>query len=56
MKILLEARLESKSFQPLIGFLMFLFQKLWPKNNKLINYLQYFSDHEANLTLLCLVC
>jgi len=27
------------SFEPLIGFLAFLVQKLWPKNNKLINYL-----------------
>jgi len=27
------------SFEPLAGFLAFLGQKLWAKNNKLINYL-----------------
>jgi len=31
--------LESESFGPLISFLMFLVQKLWPKNNKLIIYI-----------------
>jgi len=25
-----------ESFEPLIGFLAFLVQKLWPKNNKII--------------------
>jgi len=35
----LESKLESESFEPLIGFLAFLVQKLWPKNNKLINHL-----------------
>jgi len=34
---LLETRLESESIEPLIGFLLFLVQKLWPKNNKIIN-------------------
>jgi len=29
----LEIRLESESFEPLISFLAFLVQKLWPKNN-----------------------
>jgi len=32
LKFSLEARLQSKSFEPLIGFLAFLVQKLWPKN------------------------
>jgi len=32
-------RQESVSFEPLIGFLALQVQKLWPKNNKLINYL-----------------
>jgi len=39
LKFSLETRLESKSFEPLINFLMFLVQKLWSKINKLINYL-----------------
>jgi len=29
-----ETRLYSESFQPLIGFLAFLVQKLWPKSHK----------------------
>ena len=33
---LLEARLEAESFEPLIGFLAFLVQKLWSKNNDII--------------------
>jgi len=33
---LLEARLEAESFEPLIGFLVFLVQKLWSKNNDII--------------------
>ena len=36
LKSLLEARLESQSFEPLIDFLAFLVQKLWYKINKLI--------------------
>jgi len=39
LKFLLETRLESESFKPLIDFLAFLIQKLWSKINKLINYL-----------------
>jgi len=30
LKVLLETRLQSKSFEPLIDFLRFLVQKLWP--------------------------
>ena len=37
--VLVETRLESKFFGPLIGFVAFLVPKLWCKNNKLINYL-----------------
>ena len=37
LKFLLETRLESKFFEPLINFLAFLDQKLWSKVNKLIN-------------------
>ena len=33
-KFLLETRLESESFEPLIGFLVFLLQKFWSENNK----------------------
>ena len=33
-QVLLETRLESKSFGSLISFLAFLVQKLWLKNNK----------------------
>jgi len=33
---LLETRLEYESFQSFIGFLTFVVQKLWPKNNQLI--------------------
>jgi len=32
----METRLETESFEALIGFLTFLVQKLWPKNNKVI--------------------
>ena len=39
LKFLLETRLESESFEPLIDFLAFLGQKFWSKINKLINYL-----------------
>jgi len=39
LKFSLETRLESKSFEPLINFLVFLVQKLWSKTNKLFNYL-----------------
>ena len=39
LKLLLQARLESGSFEPSMDFLAFLVQKLWPKNNKLIYYL-----------------
>jgi len=39
LKFSLETRLESKSFEPFIDFLVFLVQKLWSKINKLINYL-----------------
>jgi len=37
LRILLETRLESKFFEPLIDFLGFWVQKLWPTNNKIIN-------------------
>jgi len=33
LEFLLETRLESKVFEPLISFLAFLVQKPWPKNN-----------------------
>ena len=36
LKFLLETRLESKSFEPLIGFLRFQVQTLWHKTNKYI--------------------
>ena len=36
-KFSLETRLEPESYEPLINFLAFLVQKLWSKNNKLIN-------------------
>jgi len=36
-KFLLETRLESKSFETLADLLRFRVQKLWPKNNKIIN-------------------
>ena len=39
LKFSLETRLESKSFELLIGSLAFLVQKLWSETNKLINYL-----------------
>jgi len=39
LKISVESRLESESFEPLIDFLAFLVQKLWSKINKIINYL-----------------
>jgi len=37
-KILLETKLESKSFEPLIRFLAFLVQKLWPKSHTTGNF------------------
>ena len=37
LNFILETRLESESFEPLIGFLAFLVHKLWSKNNKKIN-------------------
>ena len=36
LKFLLKTTLESESFEPLIVFLVFLVQKLRPRNNKLI--------------------
>ena len=39
LKFLLETKLESKSFEPLIDFLAFLGQKSWFKISKLIIYL-----------------
>jgi len=33
-KFLLETRLQSESFEPLVAILAFLVQKLWSKNNK----------------------
>jgi len=36
LKFLLETRLESESFEPLINFLAFLVQNLWSKINKCI--------------------
>jgi len=38
-KFLMETRLESESFEPLINFLTFLVQTLLSKINKLCNYL-----------------
>jgi len=38
-KFLLETSLESKSFETLIDFLGFWVQRLWPKNNEIINLL-----------------
>ena len=37
LNFLLETKIDSKSFEPLIGFLAFLVQNLWDKNNKIIN-------------------
>ena len=37
LKFLLETRLKSESFEPLINFLAFLVQKLWSKINNLMN-------------------
>jgi len=37
LKFSLEIRLESKPFETLTDFLRVLVQKLWPKNNKLID-------------------
>ena len=34
----MQSRLTSESFEPLIGFLVFLVQKLWPKNIKIGNF------------------
>ena len=39
LKFLLETRLKSEFFEPLVNFWAFLGQKLWSKINKLINYL-----------------
>jgi len=39
LKLSVETRLESDSFEPLIDFLAVLVQKLWSKINKLNNYL-----------------
>jgi len=39
LKFSLETRLESESFEPLTNFLLFVVQTLWPKINKIINYL-----------------
>jgi len=36
-KFVLETRLELESSEPFIGFLVFLVQKLWSTNNKIIN-------------------
>ena len=36
LKLLLENRLESESSEPLIAFLAFVVQTLWPVNNKVI--------------------
>jgi len=35
----METRLAYESFETLIDFLAFLIQKLWPKINKITNYL-----------------
>ena len=37
LKFLLEPRLESESFEPLIDFLPFWVQNIWTKNNKIVN-------------------
>ena len=39
LKFSLETNIESEPFEPLIDFLAFLVHKLWPKINKIINYL-----------------
>jgi len=39
LKFSLETRLASEFFEPLTSFLPFLVQTLWPKLNKIINYL-----------------
>jgi len=39
LKFTMETWLDSMSFEPLIDFPVFLIQKLWPKNNKINNYL-----------------
>jgi len=36
LKFLLETRLKSETFEPLIDVLVCLVQKLWPENNKFI--------------------
>jgi len=40
LKYLLETRLKSESFEPLIGFLAFLVQKLWSKNHVISNFIK----------------
>jgi len=35
---ILKTRLKSKSLEPLIGFLTFLVQRLWPKKQKIVNF------------------
>ena len=39
LKFSLETRLESEFFEPLIDFLAFLVQRLWPEINKIFDYL-----------------
>jgi len=34
----METRLKSESFEPLIGFLVFLVQKSWSKNHEIDNF------------------
>jgi len=38
LKFLLETWLKSESFEPFIGFLSFLVEKLWPKKHKIGNF------------------
>jgi len=39
-KFSVETKLKSESFEPLIGFLAFLVQKLWPKKLNLVKNIQ----------------
>jgi len=41
--LLLETRLESEFFEYLIEFIGSQVQKLWPKNNKLMNYIYIYN-------------
>jgi len=47
LKYLLETRLKSESFEPLIGFLAFLVQKLWSKNHVISNFTLTFESETS---------